>query len=71
MQGQRPSERQHAAPFARKRFRVKYMRAIIAFRVKYVRVRTTHVGNRTFNVRAPWQLAGKYPGNGRFFTVFS
>ena len=51
--------------------RVKYMRAIIAFRVKYMRVRTTHVGNRTFNVRAPWQLAGKYPGNDRFFTVFS
>ena len=43
----------------------------LAFHVKYVRVRTTQVGNRTFNVRAPWQLAGKYPGNDRFFTVFS
>ena len=70
MQGQRQSGNQplrlHAKPSASN-----ICACVIAFRVKYVRVRTTHVGNRTFNVRAPWQLAGKYPGNGRFFTVFS
>ena len=74
MQGQRPSGNPplRLPWFARKPFRAKYMRVrfILAFRVKYVRVRTTHVGNRTFNARAPWQLAGKYPGNGRFFNRF-
>ena len=51
MQGQRPSGnpplRLYAKPSASS-----ICARVIAFRVKYVRVRTTHVGNGTFNVRA-------------------
>ena len=69
MQGQRPSGnpplRLHAKPSASN-----ICACVIALRVKYERISTTHVGNRTFNVRAPWQLAGKKLGNGRFFYRF-
>ena len=81
MQGQRPSGnpplRLHAKPSASN-----ICACVIAFRVKYVRVRTvTHVGNRTFNVRAPMATGGQIPwqrpvfyrflvNNSNFFVTF-